>query len=152
MPIQFFLSDTKITLKEKARLKLFIAGIFRKNQIKLRSLSFIFCSDQRILEINKAYLKHDYYTDIITFDLADPGNPVEGEVYISVDRIRDNAEIQQVTLKQEIHRVMFHGVLHLCGYKDKSARDKKKMTAEEDKLLYLYFASVPRITVSNRNR
>ena len=140
MPIQFFLSNTKITLKEKARLKLFIAGIFRKNQIKLRSLSFIFCSDQRILEINKAYLKHDYYTDIITFDLADPGNPVEGEVYISVDRIRDNAEIQQVTLKQELHRVIFHGVLHLCGYKDKLARDKKNMTAEEEKCLRSYFS------------
>lgn len=140
MLIQFFLSDTKITLKEKARLKLFIAGIFRKKQRKLSSLSFVFCSDQRILEINKAHLKHDYYTDIITFDLADPGNPVEGEVYISADRIRDNAEIQQVTLKQEIHRVIFHGVLHLCDYKDKSARDKKKMTAEEDRLLRLYFS------------
>lgn len=91
------------------------------------------------MEINRQYLKHDFYTDIITFELSEKGEPIEGEVYISIDRVKDNARKLNEPLRREIHRVVFHGVLHLCGYKDKSWTDSAKMRTNEEKLLIKYF-------------
>ena len=90
-------------------------------------IAYIFCDDSKILEINKTYLQHDYYTDIITFDLSERPESITGEIYISTDRVRDNSITLGVTIKEELHRVIFHGALHLCGYKDKTPKDAKLM-------------------------
>ncbi len=134
-----FFFKTKVSLHERTWLKKFIEAIFKRERRKLRSLNFIFCNDKDLLEINRRYLKHDYYTDIITFELSDNENPVEGEVYISIDRIRDNAKMLREPAFKELHRVIFHGVLHLCGYKDKSKEEKIKMRHNEELLLLNYF-------------
>jgi rRNA maturation RNase YbeY len=132
-----FLKD--ISLRERARLKTFLPSLFKKEKKQLTEIRYIFCSDDYLLEINKQYLQHDYYTDIITFDLSEPGQPINAEIYISVDRVRDNARNFHTSLKRELHRVIFHGALHLCGYKDKSQEEEKTMRKKEDKYLELYF-------------
>ncbi len=139
MPIQFFFIDVKITLSERRRLKTFIERMFRNEGIQINSLVIIFCSDEYLLGVNRRFLNHDYYTDIITFNLADKEELVEGEIYISTDRIRENALINKVALQNELHRVIFHGVLHLCGFKDKKPNEKTLMTIEENKYLKMYF-------------
>ncbi len=90
------------------------------------------------MEINKHFLNLNYYTDIITFDLSDP-DYIFAEIYISIDRVKDNAKIFNTSFKSELHRVIFHGVLHLCGYKDKSKPEKEKMRAKEDFYLTNYY-------------
>jgi len=133
-----FFFKTSVSLRERAKLKKFIEASFRKEKKKLRSLNFIFCSDQDLLEINQEYLNHNYYTDIITFELSEKGGPVEGEIYISVDRVRDNSQQLKESTAKELHRVIFHGVLHLCGYKDKRAEEKIRMREKEEELLSIY--------------
>jgi len=133
----FFFEQKDLSLKNRGSLKAFIGSIFRKEKKKLDSLNYIFCSDKRLLEINRKYLGHDYFTDIISFDLSDSGS-VQGEIYISVDRVRDNAQKLNLTYKSEFHRVIIHGALHLCGYKDKTIKDAKKMRAMEDFYLFKY--------------
>ncbi len=102
------------------------------------SLAYIFCSDEYITEINTNFLKHDYTTDIITFNMGDK-NAIEGEIYISVETVRENASLFNTGFSEELHRVIFHGALHLCGYKDKSKKDAVLMRQMEDKYLDLYF-------------
>ena len=139
MPIQFFFIDVKIALRERRRLKTFIERMFRTEGIQINSLVIIFCSDEYLLGVNRRFLNHDYYTDIITFNLADKEKLVEGEIYISTDRIRENALINKVALQNELHRIIFHGVLHLCGFKDKKSDEKTLMTIEENMYLKMYF-------------
>ena len=139
MSIQFIFTDKVIQLSERKRLKLFIGKIFTQKKRTLTNLSIIFCTDEYLLVINKRFLRHDYYTDIITFNLSDARRVIDGEIYISVDRIKDNAINHKIFLKEELHRVIFHGVLHLCGYKDKEQGEKVKMTKAENKQLKLYF-------------
>ena len=134
-----FFFKAKVSLYDRTLLKKFIKAIFKKEKRELRSLNFIFCNDKDLLEINRRYLKHDYYTDIITFELSQKEMPVEGEVYISIDRVRDNAKMLGEAAFKELHRVIFHGVLHLCGYNDKSKEEKKKMRVNEELLLLNYF-------------
>jgi len=138
MQVQFFFLQN-ITLTNRSALKQFIIKTFKVQGKKLDSLNYIFCSDEYLLDINKANLKHDYYTDIITFNLSPDPNIITGEVYISIDRVRDNALQLQVSLKEELHRVIFHGVLHLCGLKDKSVKDAREMREAEEKCLKDYF-------------
>ena len=135
--IQFHILQP-ISLEERTRLKQFLNGLFKKEKKSLGELSYIFCSDQRLLEINRQFLQHDFYTDIITFPLSDPGQPISGEIYISVDRVRENAGKFGNSVRKELHRVIFHGALHLCGYKDKSPGEEKLMRKMEDKYLALY--------------
>jgi rRNA maturation RNase YbeY len=135
--IQFHILQP-VSLRERTRLKQFIVKLFRQEKKPLAELSYIFCSDQYLLDINRQFLQHDFYTDIITFPLSDPGQPISGEIYISVDRVRDNAREFGSSIRQELLRVIFHGALHLCGYKDKSLRDEKLMRKMEDKYLALY--------------
>lgn len=117
----------------------FIPVIFKKEGKKLESLSFIFCSDNYLLEINKQFLKHDYYTDIISFDLSEPKSAlISGEIYISVDRVKENAKDMRISFKEEMKRVLFHGTLHLCGYRDKKKADVQQMRAKEDEYLKLF--------------
>jgi rRNA maturation RNase YbeY len=113
--------------------------IFKNEDKRLFTLNYIFCSDDYLLEINKTHLQHNYYTDIITFDLSVAPGEIIGEIYISTDRVRDNAVSLGVSIKDELHRVIFHGALHLCGYKDKSPKHLKEMRAAEDLYLSLYF-------------
>ncbi|MEO6357999.1 MAG: rRNA maturation RNase YbeY [Ferruginibacter sp.] len=139
MAVQFFFIDVAVTLNERRRLKQFIKEIFIERKRSLIKLSVIFCSDDYLLTINKNFLQHDYYTDIITFNLSDNSLVIDGEIYISVDRVRENANINTVTITNELHRIIFHGVLHLCGFKDKSKTDRLLMTQKEDATLHRYF-------------
>jgi rRNA maturation RNase YbeY len=132
-----FLSD--VPLRERSRLKDFLPSIFKKEKKPLAEIQYIFCSDDYLLGINKQYLDHDFYTDIITFDLSEPGKPINAEIYISVDRVRDNARSFGTSLKKELHRVIFHGALHLCGYRDKKQQEEQLMRKMEDQYLALYF-------------
>lgn len=136
--INFQKADSALTLPAKTELKLFIESVFKKEKTPLATINFIFCSDQYLLTINKQFLNHDYYTDIITFGMHDKGTPVVAEVYISVDRVKDNAKIHGVTFTNEMLRVLFHGALHLCGYKDKRKADALLMRAKEDVYLKCY--------------
>ncbi|HEX9514446.1 MAG TPA: rRNA maturation RNase YbeY [Puia sp.] len=138
--IHFHFLKGGFTLSERSSLKAFIETLFKREKKKLSVLTYIFCSDEYLLEINKQYLKHDFYTDIITFGLSDPGEPISGEIYISIDRVRDNAVQFKTTLKKEIHRVIFHGALHLCGFRDKKKEEELLMREMEDKYLSLYFS------------
>jgi len=131
-PAIYFFFETPVTLKDRTEIKKLISLVFRKEGVKLGSLNYIFCTDKRLLKINQDFLKHDYYTDIITFELSPKGQPVEGEIYISVDRVKENAISQEASFKQELLRVILHGALHLCGYKDKTPREIKLIRQKEE--------------------
>ena len=137
--IQFYSLDIKACLKERKKLKSFIEQLFTLEKKKLGNLSYIFCSDKHLLEINNNFLKHDYYTDVITFNLSSSKNEIEGEVYISIDRIKDNAKKEGVSFNEELHRVIFHGALHLCGYNDKLDKEINQMRFAEKRYLKQYF-------------
>jgi probable rRNA maturation factor len=119
------------TLTNRRALKSFINQLFKKEGYTLDSLDYIFCSDEYLLKINQDFLKHDDYTDIITFDLSE-SDEVIGEIYISIDRIKENSLTHNTSFTNELHRVIIHGALHLCGYKDKSKVDKADMTKREN--------------------
>ena len=132
MSISFNQADSKVTLANRVALKSFIEKRVKKEGFSIETLTYVFCSDKYLLKMNKDFLSHNYYTDIISFDLSEtPGNLI-GEVYISVDRVKDNAKTHGTTLKEELHRVIFHGALHFCGYKDKKPADTIKMRQMED--------------------
>ena len=137
--VHFFFPDIRSSLKNTTTLKLFIESIFKGERRGLNSINYIFCSDKTLLEINKKYLNHDFYTDVITFNLSSNNKPITAEVYISVERVRDNAKKLGVSMNSELHRVLFHAALHLCGYNDKKKKDIQIMRKEEDVLLTKYF-------------
>ena len=137
--VYFFSHDIPTRIKNTAGLKHFIELIFKKELQSLESINYIFCSDKVILEINKQYLNHDFYTDVITFDLSPNTKAISAEVYISIERIRDNANQLGLSLKSELHRVLFHAALHLCGYNDKKKKEKELMRKKENELLTEYF-------------
>ncbi len=138
MSISFNQADSKVTLSNRVALKSFIEKRMKKEGFSIETLTYVFCSDKYLLKMNKDFLSHNYYTDIISFDLSEtPGNLI-GEVYISVDRVKDNAKTHGTTLKEELHRVIFHGALHFCGYKDKKPADTIKMRQMEDAWLSAY--------------
>jgi probable rRNA maturation factor len=136
--VYFFFQGVNVSLANRSQLKNFIHSIFRKEGKKLDSLNYIFCTDKALLEINRQFLAHNFYTDIITFDLSEK-KAIKAEIYISVDRVRENALQIGVSFKSELHRVIFHGVLHLCGYKDKNKKQKLVIRAKEDFYLTRYF-------------
>lgn len=136
--IKFFF-PYKTSLSDRKRLKLFIESVFRKEKKVLEGLNYVFCSDEELLKINRQFLQHNYYTDIVTFDLSDPGKAIQAEIYISVERVKDNARQLRVPFRKELHRVIFHGVLHLCGYQDKKVHQQKEMRAKEEEILRVYF-------------
>jgi probable rRNA maturation factor len=132
-----------IPLNSRRKLRSFIQKLFALERKVPGDLNFIFCSDDYLLKINKTYLNHNFYTDVITFDLSENAKEIiSGDIYISADRIKDNAIAFQTTIGRELHRVIFHGILHLCGYKDKSKASKIQMTAKENQYLTLYFQSL----------
>ena len=138
--VKFNYADRKLSISDKTKLKSFILSLFKSENISLSELNYIFCSDEYLLQINKDHLNHDYYTDIITFSLEEKGEPVIGEIYISIDRIKDNAISQKANLLNETLRVLFHGCLHLCGYLDKKPKDIKIMREKEDYYINQYLS------------
>jgi probable rRNA maturation factor len=133
-PISFFAEDVDFEPDQARELFQWIKAVIEAEQCKLGNVSFIFCSDNHLLDMNQNYLQHDTLTDIITFPYADPPL-VHGDIFISIDRVKDNAATYKVSFEQELHRVMIHGILHLCGFGDKSADEKNKITAKEDAAL-----------------
>lgn len=138
--VQLFFLVQVSALKARTQLKNFIQQVAKKKGRKITSLNIIFCSDDYLLKINRQYLQHDYYTDIITFDLSENSKgAITAELYISIDRVKDNAKQNAAPFYKELHRVIFHGLLHLLGYKDKLKKDQILMRQMEDKLLGDYF-------------
>ncbi len=129
----YFLSI--FSLESRGKLKAFITSCFKSEGIKAESINIVFCDDNYLLKLNKQFLNHDFYTDILSFRLSTLNKPLIAEIYISIDRVRDNAKNLNSSFKMELHRVIFHGILHFCGYKDKSPKDIKKMRTMEDKWL-----------------
>ena len=140
MPKIFFHSADKAPtqLLQKTKLKLQIEQLFIKEQVVLDSLSYVFCSDEYLLKINREFLNHDFYTDIITFDLSETQVGVIGEIYISLDRVKENAAGLGISFSEELLRVLFHGALHLCGYRDKKKAEIMEMRKKEEQYLRLY--------------
>ena len=133
----FFFQGVKVSLAKRTQLKKYIQSVFKKEGKELQSINYIFCTDKAVLEINRQFLAHNFYTDIITFDLSEL-NTIQAEIYISVDRVKDNAAQLGVSFKSELHRVIFHGVLHLCGYKDKKRGEIEEMRSKEEFYLNKY--------------
>src|SRR5690606_5121891 len=134
--ISFFYEETNFTLPQANKLKAWLKSIIQREEFELELINYIFCSDEYLLSLNVEYLNHDTYTDIITFDYTE-GVHLEGDVYISVDRVNENAAQLNVSFNQEINRVMVHGLLHMMGYKDKSPSQKNQMRSKEDSCLSL---------------
>ncbi|RYE30231.1 MAG: rRNA maturation RNase YbeY [Sphingobacteriaceae bacterium] len=130
--INFFTEEIDFKLKHKKQLRHWIEATITAENYVLKEVNYIFCNDAYLLKINQDYLQHDTYTDIITFDNSEVENEVVSDIFISVERVAENAQTFQLTVLQELYRVMIHGALHLSGYKDKSAKDKKLMTEKEN--------------------
>lgn len=140
MAARFHEHEIKTGLKNKRKLTAFLDGLVSKwrPEITDAELDFIFCCDDYLLQINRQFLDHDTLTDIITFDLSEDEEILQGEIYISVERVKENAALFDTTYQDELHRVIFHGVLHLCGFKDKKEKDQKIMRKNEDYCLANY--------------
>lgn len=130
--ISFNYHDTDFRLKEALLHKSFLITLLAEEGLKFSKISYIFTNDEYLLNLNKQYLNHDTYTDILTFTLSLPNDPLISDIYISVDRVKENAHKHNTNFINELRRVMIHGLLHLCGYDDLSAAEKKIMTEKED--------------------
>ena len=131
-PILFFTEDIKFSLKEKSALRRWITACARKEGFVIDELNYIFCSDTYLLNLNQKFLNHDEFTDIITFDHAFNKKQINGEIFISIHRVKENAKSFKATFQNELHRVMIHGVLHLTGYKDKTKNQQHAIRKKED--------------------
>lgn len=138
LSIHFFFQGVRPNLKNRKKLKYFLDFLFANEGRHLNHLNYIFCTDKMLLKINRDYLNHNFYTDILTFSLSSP-ELITGEIYISADRVKENAKTYEVDFQKELHRVIFHGALHLCGYNDKSSSEKEIMTKKENFYLRKYF-------------
>lgn len=136
--IHFFEEKPAPWFKGRRAMKALLTELFKKEKTAFEAIQFILVADDALLEVNRNYLKHDYYTDIITFDLSLPGAPKVSDIYISLDRVEENAKDYNSTRLNELRRVMIHGCLHLCGYKDKLKQDQAKMREREDYYLRMY--------------
>jgi probable rRNA maturation factor len=136
--INFYNQSTHFILPRKTLIRQWLHQIARKEAYQIYQLNYIFCNDAYLLEMNNGYLKHDTLTDIITFNLSDKSKSIEGEIYISLERVAENARIFSQSKSMELKRVMAHGLLHLMGYKDKSKMDILTMRKKEDTCLSLW--------------
>ena len=133
--IHFFKEGVRFRVPHASRLPEWISRVIRKHKKHTGEINYIFCSDRYLLKLNREFLHHETFTDIITFPATEEKNVVSGDIYISVERVRQNAAVFKTTFRNELHRVMIHGVLHLTGYDDHSAAEKKKMRSLEDEAL-----------------
>jgi len=134
--IRYFSEDCSLPdiNQEKVTDWILHVGAFHKK--KVGEINYIFCSDARILEVNNQYLQHDYFTDIITFDYTEE-NKISGDIYIGIETVASNAEMLGSSYEKELNRVIIHGILHLCGFKDKTPETEKVMHEKEDEALEL---------------
>lgn len=137
MAIYFSSENTNFDLKGKLKVKRWITDIIKSHGMKVGDISYVFCDDAYLIEVNVAYLNHDTYTDIITFDYVE-GKVVSGDIMISIERVEENAKLFNTTFDQELHRVLIHGILHLLGQKDKSEKDAAMMRKREEAALALW--------------
>lgn len=145
MPARFHDDDARSRLTDKRRLSIFLDGLVRQHKPAARYISTtcVFVSDEKLAAMNVEFLQHDTFTDIITFDLSESEGELVGELYISVDRVAENATSFGVAYAHELHRVIFHGVLHLCGFGDKADDEVAAMRTMEAACLEAYFDSAP---------
>lgn len=134
--IDFFSESIDFSLSEEENIQNWIIDVATNESKDVGDISYVFCDDDYLLKINQEYLDHDYYTDIITFDYSE-GDIISGDIFISIDRVKDNAKSFQVSFIDELHRVIIHGILHLCGYMDKSEIEAQTMRNMEDNSLNL---------------
>ena len=134
MAISYYAEDVKLPALRKRETNEWIRTIASLYDKKCGDIAYIFCSDEKILDVNKEYLQHDYYTDIITFDYCE-GDRLSGDLFISLDTVRTNAEQFGASYDNELHRVIIHGILHLCGINDKGPGEREIMEAAENKAL-----------------
>lgn len=139
--ISFLFQVKRFKISNSSALKTFIHSLFVSEGKKYDSLVYIFCSDEYLLNLNKQFLQHNDFTDIITFNLAATGSSVIGECYISINRVKENAKLYHTATYKELLRVIFHGALHLCGYLDKTPGDMSTMRSKEDHYLHLFLGS-----------
>jgi len=144
MPHTIFFNnaDKSTSLRSRTELKTFINKQCLKEGVHIETLQYVFCSDAFLLDINKRFLNHNFYTDIISFDLSEQKGSLIGDVYISIDRVKENAKTEGNLYTHELLRVIFHGALHFCGYKDKKPADQKMMRSMEDKWLKAYLKTI----------
>ena len=135
-------ADKSTSLRSRTELKTFINKQCLKEGVHIETLQYVFCSDTFLLDINKRFLNHNFYTDIISFDLSEQKGRLIGDVYISIDRVKENAKTEGNLYTHELLRVIFHGALHFCGYKDKKPADQKMMRSMEDKWLKAYLKTI----------
>jgi rRNA maturation RNase YbeY len=131
MAITFNIEDIDFKPKNTQKFKKLLKNLAEKENRKLSDINYIFCSDNYLLEMNKQYLNHDYFTDVITFDYSE-NNKISGDIFISIDTVNDNAANYHSDTETELRRVMIHGALHLSGYNDKSEEEQKLMTEKEN--------------------
>lgn len=137
--IEFHNVDINCRVSDKTKLRSWIKNVISYEGKKLKSISIILCSDEYLLQMNKSYLNHNYYTDVLTFDLSENQNEIAGDIFISNDRIIENARKYKVSTQDELKRIILHGVLHLIGYIDSSREEKGKMKEKEDHYLARYY-------------
>ena len=137
--IYFFCEDIHFTLKQKTKIRNWISNVVEQNNKEILNINYIFTSDSHLLQINKEYLNHNTYTDIITFNQSADENTIEADIFISIDRIKQNAKTLNQSFQNELHRVMIHGVLHILGLKDKAEIEKQEMRKNENHYLALLF-------------
>lgn len=137
--IQFFNEDINFTLKQKTKLRKWIKSTIEHNHKTLELINYIFTSDSYLLSINKEYLDHDALTDIIAFNQSSVSNLIEADIYISIERIKENSKNLNISFSNELHRVMIHGILHLVGFSDAGDSEKKEMRKKENHYLALRF-------------
>ncbi|PSR55300.1 rRNA maturation RNase YbeY [Adhaeribacter arboris] len=135
--IEFISEEVDFTLKDVDKVKSWIDQVIVDHQFRLENITYIFCSDEYLYNINQTYLNHDTLTDIITFDNSDEEETLESDIFISIDRVKENASQLNISFTDELHRVIIHGVLHLMGYDDKEESSKAIMRQKEDKYLSL---------------
>lgn len=134
--IHFFTEDHNFSLKDRRKVRSWIDQIVQLHNNTLGEVNYIFCSDDFLHKMNVDYLQHDTLTDIITFDYCE-GSICSGDLFISIDRVKDNAKELKSSMKDELHRVMIHGILHLLGFKDKTPQEAEEMRSQEEKSLIL---------------
>lgn len=138
MAIQFFEEEIKFQLKEKNKHKRWLRKVAAEEGFAIGEMNYIFCSDEYLHQKNIEYLNHDTLTDIITFDNSEEKDTIEGDIFVSIDRIKDNSEKMKILFETELLRVMSHGLLHLMGYKDKKEEEVVKMRKKEEICIHHY--------------
>ena len=138
MPIRFFTEEINFNLKEKKKHRNWLTDFVKEEGFIIGEINYVFCSDEYLHKINIAYLGHDTYTDIITFDQSDSSEEISGDIFVSIERVIENAKQNKTGFEEELRRVIAHGILHLMGYKDKSSQDVEQMRKKENNALQKY--------------